>query len=57
VIEETCRVFFVNVMAARPFPDLDAAEACIAREVEPLLAALRALGDDLDERKAGRLLQ
>jgi hypothetical protein len=38
-------------MAARPFPDLEAAEACIAREVEPLLTALRALGDDLDARK------
>jgi hypothetical protein len=50
-----CRTFFINVMAARPFPDLAAAEACIRREVEPLLAALRALGDDLDARKARKV--
>jgi hypothetical protein len=50
-IEGICRMFFVNVMAAAPFADHAAAEACIRREIEPLLTALRAFGDDIEARK------
>jgi hypothetical protein len=56
MIDAAMEECFCNVLAATPFRTADHAKTCIEHELKPVFVAANALKDDLDARRARRVL-